>query len=365
MKTLTINTTAITLAITVATTFSMRDGDYKGQVLLVGKDGKLEVKSSDLMQSIIFKNIDFISSDLTDINFKSFSVDGKKFSTVLKAAKTDEVQIELNEEFIIVKSGRSKIKIDTFAKVQEINMLEDGNSFALSDKLEHIEKALHAVDFENPKYELNGMLLQIKDGVFNTVATDTKRLVAISSKTSIEDIDIIIPKKGAETFVKLFKGKNVSAKISDTAMVVFTESIEYETKLINGKFPEWQRIIPKEIAKTVTLPAFALDTLVKEASILNDDLIIEFSNNKIKIVDFEKTTVIEDDFENDANIKFGIKSKMITDFIASYYTGDVTEQITISFNESNLPIVLIADENHKEIVMPIALSTEEEIQDAA
>lgn len=364
MKTLTINTNSLLNAVAVANNFMSKDGDFAGKIVLVGTDGKLEVKASNNEQTIIFKDIDFVSSDLTDNNFFAFSIDGKKMLTVLKAAKTDEIHIELHSEQIIVKSARSKVKIETLANTQDIEIAKgNGHTFDISSQVSSMEQVLHAVDTNNPRFEINGVLLQAKNGIFNIVGTDTKRLASITSETSLSDIDVIVPKKGIETIVKLFKGFNISAEIDNVSLSVHTESVSYSTKLINGKYPQWQRIVPQSITQSVSISKHSFELLIREASIFNPEIIIDISDNKIRLTDFDGATEVEDDFtSSNENIKFGVNAKSLIDFLASYDE----ENVQICFNESNMPVMLVANPEYKEIIMPIIMpEIEEDVQNAA
>jgi DNA polymerase III subunit beta len=360
MKTITLNTAGLLNSVAVANTFMPKEGDFVGKIVLVGTNGKLEVKATDMIQTVIFKDISFVSSDLTDDNFSAFSVDGKKFLTVLKAAKTDEVQVELQPEQIMVKSGRSKVKIEIMANTQSIEISTNGNSFDFSNQIGQMEQVLHAIGSNEAKFELNGALLQVKNGVFNIVGTDTKRLASITTETDLSDTEVIVPKQGIQTIVKLFKGFNISAEIDDVNLSVHTTSVSYSTRLINGKYPDWKRIVPQSLIQTITISRFGLETMIKEASIFDSSITIRIQNGVIKITDFEGNTEVVDSFtDKNANVVFAVDSKYILEFLASFNEDNVQ----IGFNGSNLPIMLIANPSYKEITMPIVMQEKEEISD--
>lgn len=363
--TLTLNTIIIRNAVATAVNYMPNQGDFEGKIVVVGNDGKLQVKASDFKQSIILKDIDYVSSDLTDSTFAPFSIDGKKLLTVLKSAKTDEVQFELLPEKIVVKSGRSKVKVDTLCETQEISIAKgEGNTFAIANKIATMQKVLHAVDSNNPKFELNGVLMQMKKGIFNIVATDTKRLAAITEESDDGDIETIIPKEGIQTIVKLFKGFEIAAELNSTTLSVHSETIDYSCKVINGKYPEWQRIVPLEFKQKVSINTLTLKTFVEEASLFEQEVIININSNKIRVTDFGGNTEVEDNLVADnANMRFGMNAKIILDFIASL--GE-DQDIQIGYNASNMPIMLIAGPGHREVAMPIVIADayEEETDDS-
>jgi len=84
MKTITTSTKTLKSVVAIANTYTSKDGDYIAAVTLVGNDGVLEVKATDTVHTVIFKNIAFISSDLTDPSFDAVTLDGKKLATALK-----------------------------------------------------------------------------------------------------------------------------------------------------------------------------------------------------------------------------------------------------------------------------------------
>lgn len=364
MKTITLNTNGLLNAVAVANNFMPVNGDFVGKLVLVGNSGKLEVKASDYERTIIFKEIGFVSSDLTNADFASISIDGRKLLTTLKAAKTDEALIELHTEHIVVKSGRSKIKIETLANTQNIEIVTgNGNSFNIGNKIGQFEQILHSVDTNNPKFELNGVLVQVNNGVFNIVGTDTRRLAAITSETDLENTSIIVPKNGINNIVKLFSGFDVSAEIDDSTLTVYTDGVLFQTKLINGKYPEWQRIVPVSFSQTMTIGRVRLAELVKEASLFDQQIKITIKDSIILLEDFEGSTKVEDVFSDEnTNFKFGVNAKAILDFLSSFSE----ENVQIGFNGTNLPVMFIANPSYREVIMPIVMiEAEEDAQDAA
>ena len=313
MTTITLNTKTIAAIVATATIFTSKDGEFAGQLVFSGEDAKLEVKAMDGIQKIIYRNIEFVSSDLTDTSFTAFSVDGKKLTTVLKAAKSEQVQLELHTDKIVVKSGRSKIIIDVFANTQEVSIPRGSKTLDFLSSISGLVQVLHTVDTNNVKPELTGIAIEFNNGTCNIVGTDAKRLGVVTSTTNIEDSSFIIPKKAIETISKLFKGYEIKAEIvDDVAMTFHSEHLSYSTQLINAKYPQWQQIVPKSFTQTVTMQKSLLLELVKDASIFNQEVIINFNGNNITVCDFDNSTEIVEELETNADFKFGVQAKMIT-----------------------------------------------------
>lgn len=356
MTKITINKQTLQNTGAIAANYMPTNSDYDGKIVLSGKDNMLEMKSSDFIQTVIIKKIPFVSSDLTVDSFSEIALDGKKLLTVLRAAKTDDIILEISESTLIVKSGRSKIKIDITSDIQDIKIDNCDNKLDLSDEIiKSLQKVYHSIDISNVKPELNGLLLNVRNGKLNLVSTDTKRLSHITADTSLNDMDIIVPKQGIQSIIKLFSGYDITAEFDDVNFTVHTANISYSTRLINGKFPEWERVVPQSLLQTLTISKVKLTELVKEASLFDSQISINVNNGKILIKDFEGNTEIEDTCDNDGvNINFNVNAKNILDFLASCKD----ETVTIGFNAANLPLLFIADSSYKEICMPIVIQND-------
>lgn len=348
-----VNTMRILNAVATASSYVAKDGDHAGKLTISGIDGHLEVKVTNYVQTVVLRKIPFSSSDMTLDSIEAFSIDGKKLLTALKAVKTESIELERSSDILQIKAGRSKFKINLFDEVQEVEISKKGKSLDIGDNLiENFKKVIHSVGINMPKYELNGVLIEIKGGLLNTVGTDTTRLSLVTAKTSNDDMEIIVPKDAISSIIRLFGHLDVTAFVDETSLTISTEILDYSTKLISGKFPAWQRIVPQSFTQKFTINKDKFATLVKEASLFDSQITVKIKDQKILIKDFDGNTEVEDTV-SDSNIdmNFHVNAKNILDFISSYSDDD----ITIGFNHSNLPFVLIADASYKEIVMPIII----------
>ena len=355
-----VNTMRILNAVATASSYVAKDGEHAGKLTISGIDGHLEVKVTNYVQTVVLRKIPFSSSDMTLDSIEAFSIDGKKLLTALKAVKTENIELERSSDILQIKAGRSKFKINLFDEVQEVEISKKGKSLDIGDNLiENFKKVIHSVGINMPKYEVNGVLIEIKGGILNTVGTDTTRLSLVTAKTSNDDMEIIVPKDAISSIIRLFGHLDVTAFVDETSLTISTEILDYSTKLISGKFPTWQRIVPQSFAQKFTINKDKFATLVKEASLFDTQITVKIKDQKILIKDFDGNTEVEDTV-SDSNIdmNFHVNAKNILDFISSYSDDD----ITIGFNHSNLPFVLIADATYKEIVMPIIIQDEKVIE---
>jgi len=220
-----------------------------------------------------------------------------------------------------------------------------------------LKKILPCIDSNNPKFELNGALLDIKQNYINIVGTDTKRLAVFKfANEASNEFSLIIPKKAINEIQKLFFDK-IEIYYDENILIAQSQNFEFFTKLINGKFPDYERVIPKEVRKRLQLSRDKMVDGIKTISMLSDTMKITFAKESIT---FE--SVIEDNSEAKTTIDYqtgleaedeffiGIKNRYLLDFLSSIED----ENFELGFNESSLAFVV----NSKElttVIMPINL----------
>ncbi len=321
-----VNTMRILNAVATASSYVAKDGEHAGKLTISGINGHLEVKVTNYVQTVVLRKIPFSSSDMTLDSIEAFSIDGKKLLTALKAVKTENIELERSSDILQIKAGRSKFKINLFDEVQEVEISKKGKSLDIGDNLiENFKKVIHSVGINMPKYEVNGVLIEIKSGLLNTVGTDTTMLSLVTAKTSNDDMEIIVPKDAISSIIRLFGHLDVTAFVDETSLTISTEILDYSTKLISGKFPTWQRIVPQSFAQKFTINKDKFATLVKEASLFDTQITVKIKDQKILIKDFDGNTEVEDTV-SDSNIdmNFHVNAKNILDFISSYSDDEIT-----------------------------------------
>jgi len=221
--------------------------------------------------------------------------------------------------------------------------------------IESLKKITPAIDTNNPKFELNGALIDIKHDFINFASTDTRRLAVVTlTNTSESELSIIIPKKAIIEIQKLFFD-NIELYYDDTNLIIHSEQYTFFTKLINGKFPEYSRIIPKEIKNTLLLPKAVMIDSIKQITTISTDVKITFLHD---VITFESLS--DDNIEAKTEIghstgfsepfSLAINSRYLLDFLNSINNSE----FSIGLNEGNLPFIL-SDDNFKTVVMPIVI----------
>jgi len=221
--------------------------------------------------------------------------------------------------------------------------------------LHAIKKISPAIDSNNPKYELNGALIDIKTDKINFVATDTRRLaVASSLQTAQKEIAIIIPKKAIAEMQKLFFDE-MNIYYDENTMLVKSENFTFFTKLINGKFPDYQRIIPQDKKYELTLNRDKMIDHLKQVSTISQEMKLTFRNDAIIFESLNEENIearTQLDFISNLteDIVLAVNSKYLLDFL----THIEKNEFKLRYNDATLPFMLSSDE-FITVIMPIMI----------
>jgi DNA polymerase-3 subunit beta len=320
---------------------------------------------SSLEDTFIVKATDFeIGLEFTTKNIKIIdagvaTANGKKLLDIVKILKDDEVILETINDYLYIKQNSSKFKLPMFNpnEFPEFPKIEEKPKFELNSTLlvRSIKKISSAIDSNNPKFELNGALIDIRDGFLNLVATDTRRLAVVRLENQIEDnFSLIIPKKAIGEIQKLFFD-DIEMFYDQNTLIAKSNNFQFFTKLINGKFPDYERIIPKEKNFRLLLNREKMIEAIKQISIVSNEMKITFKPNTILFEslnddNIEAKTEIEFTTGLDSEIFLAVNSRYLLDFLSNIEENN----FTLGFNDTGLPFSL-ESENFMTIVMPIMI----------
>ena len=317
-------------------------------------NAKLIIKATDYEVGLTS-----LVTDIRDITDGKATVNGNNLLGIIKRLKDEDIILDTDSNNnLIIKQNKSTFKLPMY----------DANeypSFPTSDNLKKldistinlinsIKKITPAIDNNNPRFELNGSLIDIKNSIINFVATDTRRL-AISHLQNIsnDETQIIIPKKAIIEIQKLFLDE-ANILYDDTNIIISNERMTFFSKLINGKFPDYERIIPKNLKHTLSIPKAMLVDSIKLVTSLFSNIKITFTPNSILFESLDEDSEAKTQVDINLNIEdefyLAVNAKYLLDFLSM----SNNENIKVGFNESNLPFYL-EDEKFYTIVMPIVL----------
>jgi DNA polymerase-3 subunit beta len=323
-------------------------------ILFEVDNSNLTIKATDYEMGLVG-----VIENLEDsINGKA-TVNGKNILEIIRRLKDQNITIHTEDDLLIIEQNSSIFKLHTYNPEEYPEFPNSQNLKELSinnyDLINSIKKITPSIDNNNPKYELNGALIQIDDDSINFVSTDTKRLSVVSFENNDNfTTSLIIPKKAIVEIGKLFLN-DFKIKYDETNLVIESNEYRFYTKLLNGNFPDYKRIIPSEVRNSINLPKDKIIESIKLVTAMTPNVEITILNNTITFNgiddnnDNEAKTQIE--IEN-LNIEDKINLKVNSRYILDFLNSINTNQVELGFNDYNLPFYL-KDDNFKAIIMPI------------
>ena len=239
-------------------------------VLLEVHDGFLTIKATDL--KVAFETRVPVSGSVNGIT----TVFCEKLLGILRSLPDREVEFELRDGKLFIKPvGTSidfqlkSISSDKFPEVRE----PDGLGWfplAQADVLEMIGQTIFSVSDDETRYYMNGVYLERKDSKLIMVATDGRRLSYIEKNVDAPEFTgIIIPPKALNLIRKLASGQGtMNLAINDKQLYVQFDNQKIHSNLIEGQFPNYQRVIPESQSFTIGLKKEEFVEALKRVSLL-------------------------------------------------------------------------------------------------
>jgi DNA polymerase-3 subunit beta len=244
--------------------------------LLSIDDGRLSVTGTDMEIELV------ASTELPDAEAGEVTVPARKLVDICRSLPADaEVRLEVDGERALLRSGRSRFSLATLPAVD----YPSSDSLAGELRITVAEGALKrlielthfAMAHQDVRYYLNGLLLDIGDGILRAVATDGHRLAIaeMAAETGDTPRQVIVPRKGISELLRLLGSgdEGVTIELGSNAIQVTLPDVRLTSKLIDGKFPDYRRVVPKEedSDKTVVVDRELLRQSLSRAAILSND----------------------------------------------------------------------------------------------
>lgn len=294
---------------------------------------------------------------------------GKLIIDIIKKLPQQEIEIEVSEnEKVIVKSGKTKYSLVGLSKSEFPVAVdfEGGKTFKIATAMlkDMITKTKFAISLDETRYVLNGIYFLIEKGKAIMVSTDGKRLAYISKENAVDkkiSSTFIIPSKAIEELSKIISGTS----IEETEVGVFENQIGFKigetilrSRLIEGHFPNYEQVIPKE--KKGTLKIKTKDLLDATDRVLPfRPSSIKYSVGKGKILIY---SIEQGKGEGNDEIETDYKGEPFTVAYNPNYVIDMlrvvdSNEVVFEFTTPVSPGVLrpADDPNYLYIIMPMRL----------
>lgn len=335
-------------------------------VLVVLDGNQLSLTGTDLEVEIVGRLQLDVAGESGEI-----TVPAKKFLDICRSLP-DGSEIDFYEENqrVIVKSGRSRFTLSVLSASDFPNVDDGPTDLQFSCPQKEIKRLIERTAFamaqQDVRYYLNGMLWEASQNQLRFVSTDGHRLAMCTREEAInvaEPVQSIVPRKGVIELSRLLDDSDESVElfIGTNHVRAKTEDFTFTSKLVDGKFPDYERVLPRGGDKFVfgsrqaLKQAFARTSILSNEKyrgvrlLLNDGLLTVVANNPEQEEAEEQVNV---EYSGDS-LEVGFNVSYLQD-VCNVLSG---ESVKITLTDSNSSALLEESEDSDSlyVVMPMRL----------
>jgi DNA polymerase III subunit beta len=209
----------------------------------------------------------------------SLTAPGKKLQEITRELPDQPVEVSTRGDQIELKCGRSNFKFnglpaDEFPSLPQV-AFDDGWRVSTKDLQSLIHHTSFAVSTEESRPILNGVLWELRDGRMRMVATNGHRLARMGVSASPSDspsADFIVPPAALQHVQRLFKGdEELQVARGGNHLGFGSDSVQVFSRLIEGTYPNYEQVIPKDNDKVATVGKKALESAVRRMAVVASD----------------------------------------------------------------------------------------------
>ena len=334
-------------------------------LLLQAKNNNIQLTATDLEMQISLNIESKFSGEL------STTISAKKLLDICRSLpEAVDIDMASTDSRIDVKAGKSRFNLQTLPAADYpvmTKVLDSNSSIQISQIV--LKKLFKQVEFamaqQDIRYYLNGLLLEVNENKLNIVGTDGHRLSFTSTtlNQSYEKTEVILPRKTVVELIKLLNESENEVNIELSAgQVNFSfDEIRLISKVIDGKFPDYHRVIPVGHQNTFSVNRMAVLTAMQRASILSNEkyrgIRMVLSNNNLKLI---STNTEQEEAEEELEITYakdGLDIGFNVTYLIDVLNNVNDETINFSFADANSSCLITVpnDENYKYVVMPMRI----------
>ncbi|MDZ7828294.1 MAG: DNA polymerase III subunit beta [Halofilum sp. (in: g-proteobacteria)] len=280
------------------------------------------------------------------------------------------LRIELDGERMQVRSGRSRFTLATLpsGEFPVVDELDSPVEVALpqADLRRAIEKIGFAMAQQDVRYYLNGMLLELENNRLRSVATDGHRLSLCEIDAELPEVEqqVIVPRKGINELVRLLDPESdepARVRLGSTHIQVTLPGLRFTSKLIDGRFPDYGRVVPQEGSNVLEADRETLRQSLARISILSNEKFkgvrLVMSDDALKVQtnnpeQEEAEEEVEVGYKGDP-LEIGFNVVYLLDILASLDS----DAVRIEFGDSNSSCLVTESGSSqcRHVVMPMRL----------
>ncbi len=299
------------------------------------------------------------------------TVPAKKLLDICRSLpENSDISVQVQGDNCILTSGKTKFTLSTLSAAEYPNLESWQGEVELSLTRQQLRKLLDDTAFsmanQDVRYYLNGLLFEVDNGNLVAVATDGHRLamssLALPSYAG-QQKQIIIPRKGVLEIMRLLANDEqlVTISLGQNHIRLSDTSFSFSSKLIDGRFPDYRRVLPRNSTKQVTAHRSVLKDACTRASILSNEkyrgVRFTLSPSELQIVannpEHEQAEeVIEVEYAGD-NLEIGFNVGYLLDVLNTLNT----DLVILHLNDANSSALVegVGNAGAAYVVMPMRL----------
>ncbi|MGV3002874.1 DNA polymerase III subunit beta [Vibrio sp. E150_018] len=336
-----------------------------GNLLIKVDNGELSITATDL-------EVELVCRLALEGNFEpgSTTVPSRKFLDICRGLPDSaQIDVTLDDERLLIKSGRSRFSLATLP-ASDFPNIEDWTSEAevtvTQGELRHlVEKTQFSMANQDVRYYLNGMLFEIEGTTLRSVATDGHRM-AVAETSLVGEYSqqqVIVPRKGVLELVKLLDRpeEQVTLQIGSSNIRANVNEFTFTSKLVDGRFPDYRRVMPQSSNKTLEADCEALRQSFSRAAILSNE---KFRGVRVNLAGSEMRITANNPEQEEAeeNLDVNYQGEPLEIGFNVSYVLDILntlkcQTVRMSMSDANASALVenIEDTSAMYVVMPIRL----------
>lgn len=245
-------------------------------VLLALDNGQLSLTGTDLEVELVGR----VNLEAPGVGGE-VTVPARKLVDICKSLpEGSKIEFTAEDGKVTVRSGRSRFTLSTLPAGEFPSVEESVGTHQLVVRQGQLRRLVERTGFamaqQDVRYYLNGMLLELKDGRLRVVATDGHRLAMCTLPTvveGVEDTQVILPRKGVLELARLLldEDEEITVVLGNNHLQATTTEFKFTSKLVDGKFPDYERVLPRAPDKIVTASRLELRQAFTRTAILSNE----------------------------------------------------------------------------------------------
>jgi DNA polymerase-3 subunit beta len=333
-------------------------------VKLVAKDGSLELMATDLEVGIRRTIADVEVAEAGEVLLPAAQA-----SNIVREAPAKSIELTTEDKSCVIsyEGATYSLPCDEPADFPDMPGFNDKKAVTIvaGDLKLMIERTKFAAAREQARYALNGILFSLKGETLKLVATDGRRLALVKGKAKNKggvEAEPIIPTKAMDLLDKLMvePDEKIQIEVGDSQVVAQTAAGTLYSRLVEGHFPSYDDVIPKDCDKTLTIPTASLLSAVRRAALITteESRSVRFSLKKdaltlsTQTLEGRRATVAADGakYASDS-IDIAFNPDFFTDMLK--VVGE--SEVEVVFKDSASAALAKAGKNYTYVVMPVQL----------